>query len=141
MEIVFFSGLTVSLALFLWQFTYCLSGFNRTLGGITATMMQNAVTYDEANTNVSSSIISEKPYFSTYIVKSIVTQYIDETLPGAVLGGDYSLSFFFSDYQKIVNRNPRFPMEVTILLDYESPAYSASRSKTFIITKGAAYES
>lgn len=142
MEIVFFSGVTLSLVLFLWQFTYCLGGYNQTFEGITVTLLQNAVTYEYSEQNKILIISSDQPYFHETLTKSLVEQYVDETLPGATFGGDYELDFAFSQYRYYASRKPRYPMKVTITLAYESPAYSATRSKSFQITKkGAAYES
>lgn len=141
MEIAFFSGTTLSLILFLWQFTYCLSGYNKTFAGITATMLQNAVivSMDE---DVSLIVKPEKPYFGEAIVQAIVGKYVNSTMPSAVIGGNYGLSFSFSEHQYSRNRfNEYYPMMVTITLNYSSPIYSASREKSFRITEGAAYES
>lgn len=139
MEIVFFSGVTLSLILFLWQFTYCLGGYNRTLNGIDATMMQNAVVYSLGDSEDNSSTVM-MPYFDGTIAKSVVTEYVGETLPKATIGGDYSVDVELSGYRVIIKGSGLYPMKITITLDYDSPAYSASRSKSFRISKGAAYE-
>lgn len=140
MAIVFFSTLTVSLALFLWQFTYCLSGYNRTFEGISVTMLQNAVTYDPPNGDFLRIGKSVDPYFNTTAVKVIVTRYVSDALPKATLGGNYSLDFGFSEYRQRVFWQDHCPAKVTITLEYESAAYSASRSKSFIITEGVPNE-
>lgn len=139
MEIVFFSGVTLSIILFLWQFTVCLSGYNRTYGGINETMLQGAVVYTIAESATESS--SSTPSFHEDLTEDIVTRYVDETLPKSTIGGDYSIDFAFSSYQYFARGVWHNPMKVTITLNYSSPAYSASRSKSFRITQGAAHES
>lgn len=138
MEIVFLGGVILSVIVSLWQFTYCLNGFNRTYNGINATMMQNAVTYnyDELGRLTFGKI----PYFNADLVYFMLDEYLDENLSEATIGGDYSLGLSFGEYQRKAGSLRAYPMKVTITLDYESPIYSVTRQKSFRIAKGAAYE-
>lgn len=140
MIISFFSALAVSISLYLWQFTYCLSGYNRTFEGISVTMLQKAVTIVTLEGDYAPSVtIFGRPYFAENITKAIVNQYVDETLPSNTLGGSYDVNFLFGGYLNYYNRQIQ-PTTVSITLSYESASYSATRTKNFRIVKGSSYE-
>lgn len=139
MGIVFLSGVVLSIILSLWQFTYCLSGFNRTYEGIDVTMMQNAVSFDYSD-SMGATLSGQSPYFNVYLTKKIINDYIDENLPNFTIGGTYSVTITFSDYQTYFGNLGFFPKNVKVALSYASPVYSANRNKNFRISKGAAYE-
>lgn len=140
MIITFFSALLVSLSLYLWQFTYCLSGYNRTFEGINVAMLQKAVTVIlvEGSNNTSVTVFG-RPHFSEETTKSIVNQYVSKTLPSNTLGGTYEIDYKFGEYVYYTYHYIQ-PTTVSITLSYSSPAYSAERTKNFRIVKGSTYE-